>query len=501
MHATLTPDGRVLTFGSDSGGKATGFFIYDVWDPAAGLSGGHVTLPNTTGTDIFCGTSLILPESREILIAGGAKWTGTEASNAANNESTIYAPNDDSLTRGAQLNRARWYASAVPLMNGEIYVQGGLHGEDFPEVRERDGRYRLLTDAPTGQYYFYYPRNYIAPDGRLFGYDTKGLMYFVTTDGTGSISPAGQLDPNLVGRPSTSVMYRPGKILQISGNNNRAITIDVDGGTPVVAATSSLSSRRAWANATVLPDGRVLVTGGSGQPNQLINVNNRAEIWNPDTGNWSVGASGGRPRLYHSFALLLPDASVLVGGGGASPESPLNNFHAEIYYPPYLYDSSGGLAARPVIESAPQVLEPGQSFTIAANPGGIDRVTLVAAGAVTHGVNLQQRFVELAFSTTGSSISAEMPARAAETPPGYYLLFIVNDAGVPSPAKIVRVNVREELHRLTATATPPPPLQSGGGGATGLDFLVLLGLLSVFAQRKRNTAGRSNVKPYSTKAV
>ena len=370
VHATLTPDGRVLTFGSDSGGKATGFFIYDVWDPAAGLSGGHVTLPNNTGTDIFCATSLILPESREILIAGGSDWTGTQASDVANNESTIYAPSDDSLTRGAQLNRARWYASAVPLINGEIYIQGGRHGEDFPEVRERDRSYRLLTGAPTSQYSFFYPRNYVAPDGRLFGYDINGLMYFVTTDGIGLISPAGRFDPELGGRLSTAVMYRPGKILQISGKDNRAVTIDIDGGTPVLAATSSLSSRRAWASSTVLPDGRVLVTGGSGQPNELIDVNNNAEIWDPDSGNWSVGVSGRRPRLYHSFALLLPDASVLVGGGGASAEAPLTNLHAEIYYPPYLYDSSGELAARPVIESSPQVLETGQSFAITANPSG-----------------------------------------------------------------------------------------------------------------------------------
>jgi hypothetical protein len=61
VHAALTPDGRVLTFGSNSGGKATGFFIYDVWDPAAGLAGGHVTLDNLTGTDIFCGTAVTLP--------------------------------------------------------------------------------------------------------------------------------------------------------------------------------------------------------------------------------------------------------------------------------------------------------------------------------------------------------------------------------------------------------------------------------------------------------
>ncbi len=363
MHAALTPDGRVLTFGSDSGGTATGFFIYDVWDPAEGLSGGHVTLQNTTETDIFCGSAVTLPESGDILIAGGAEWTGTEVSNVGNNKSTIFDASDDSLSRSADMNRTRWYASTLTLMNGEIYIQGGrIGGQEFPEVRERDGDYRLLSNVPTSQYNWYYPRNYIAPDGRVFGFDINGRMYFVTTEGTGSIFPAGQIDTDLMGRPSTAAMFRPGKILQISGKNRHAITIDIDGAAPVVAPTGSLSSWRAWATATVLPDGRVLVTGGSGQPDELIDVNNSAEIWNPDTGEWSVGASGSRPRLYHSFALLLPDASVLVGGGGASDGSPLNNLHAEIYYPPYLYDSSGQFASRPVIQSAPGVLEPRRVF-------------------------------------------------------------------------------------------------------------------------------------------
>jgi len=485
VHATLTPDGRVLTFGSNSGGQATGFFIYDVWDPAAGLDAGHVTLPNTTGTDIFCGTSLILPTSSEILIAGGANWTGSEVSKVGNNESTIFNSGDDTLTRGEQMNRARWYASAVPLMDGEVYVQGGLHGEDFPEVRERDGTFRLLTGAPTGRYSAYYPRNFIAPDGRLFGFDTDGQMFFVETDGIGSIADAGQFDIALAGHPSTSVMYRPGQILQISGKNNRAITIDIDGDTPVVRPAGSLSTRRSWANATVLPNGRVLVTGGSGEPNKLVGVNNSAEMWDPETGKWSVLASGLRPRLYHSFALLLPDASVLVGGGGASLESPVNNLHSEIYFPPYLYESSGGLAARPVIESAPDVLEPGQPFQIKTGADGIDRVTLLGAGAVTHGVNLQQRFIELEFSATGDSISAQMPGRAGETPPGYYLLFVLDRAGTPSRAKIVQVSV--------AGASPPPspppaPSPEGGGGATGLEWLVMLGLINAIVQEKRNAA-------------
>ena len=106
-------------------------------------------------------------------------------------------------------------------MNGEIYVQGGRSGEDLPEIRGRDGSYRLLTSAATGTVHFYYPRNYIAPDGRVFGFDVNGLMYYVTTEGNGSITPAGQLDSALVGRPSTAVMYRPGKILLVSGRTNR----------------------------------------------------------------------------------------------------------------------------------------------------------------------------------------------------------------------------------------------------------------------------------------
>ena len=45
-HAALTPDGRVLTYGSDGAGTQTGYFIYDVWNPSAGLSKGHITLDN-----------------------------------------------------------------------------------------------------------------------------------------------------------------------------------------------------------------------------------------------------------------------------------------------------------------------------------------------------------------------------------------------------------------------------------------------------------------------
>ena len=66
----------------------------------------------------------------------------------------------------------------------------------------------------------------------------------------------------------------------------------------------------------------------------MVGVNYQAEIWNPNTGQWTRGAEAVRARLYHSTALLLPDASVSMAGGG-NP-GPQFNDNAEIYYPPYL---------------------------------------------------------------------------------------------------------------------------------------------------------------------
>jgi hypothetical protein len=111
-------------------------------------------------------------------------------------------------------------------------------------------------------------------------------------------------------------MFRPGRILQFGGKSNGAVVVDITGGSPTVTTTQSPASWRRHTNATILADGTVLATGGSEIRNELTNVAYSADIWNPTTGQWSQGATEVRARLYHSTALLLPDASVLVGGGG-----------------------------------------------------------------------------------------------------------------------------------------------------------------------------------------
>lgn len=459
VHAALTPDGRVLTYGTKSDGTQTGYFIYDVWDPSAGLGGGHMTLNNMTLTDIFCSSQVILPQTGQVFIAGGDNWTGTATTNTGNNNSNLFDYTSNTLARSANMNRARWYSSSTVLVNGDVYVQGGSGGADFPEVRDGlASSFRLLSGASTNSYVAQFPRNFLAPDGRIFGYDTNGNMYFVTTGGTGSLAVAGQINSANVGWTSSAAMYRPGRILQIGGNSNGAVIIDINGPQPTVTSTQSMSSQRQWVSATILPDGRVLATGGSQTENQLVGVNNSAEIWDPTTGQWHVGTSGVPARLYHSGALLLPDATVLVSGGGAP--GPQNNTNAEIYSPPYLFNASGGLAPRPRILGAPDTLNVGDSLTIDVDAPNISRVTLIKSGSTTHSVNMDQRFLELPFTSSANQLYAQLPVRASDTPPGFYHLFVLNTAGVPSVSKIIRINVDSTPN----TAVDYTPAVGGSGG-------------------------------------
>ena len=460
LHAVLMPDKRLLTYGTDGGGKQTGYFIYDVWDTTAGMTAGHLTLPNLTLTDIFCSSQVVLPQGGSVFIAGGDNWTGTSTTNTGNNNSNLFDYSNDTLTRNNNMNRSRWYSSSIVLTNGEVYIQGGSGGTDLPEIRGLNGVFRLLSGANTSSYNFQFPRNFVAPDGRVFGYDSSGKMYYVNTTGSGSVTAAGQFTGPTSDNAS-AVMFRPGRILQMGGNSNGALVIDINGPTPTVTPTQSMATMRKLVNATVLADGKVVATGGSTVYNTLTGANYTAEIWNPSTGQWTIGASGNRARLYHSISLLLPDARVLVGGGGAP--GPQTNTNVEIYTPPYLFDASGSLAARPSIASAPAAVEVGETFPITfADSNSISRVTMVKTASVTHSFNMEQRFLELPFAANGAQLMVQAPTRSADATPGYYLLFVIDGAGVPSVASMVKVNI---------AATPNPavtPVLTNPGNQAGV---------------------------------
>src|SRR6185436_9545534 len=155
--------------------------------------------------------------------------------------------------------------------------------------------------------------------------------------------------------------------------------------TPTWTYTASMAGRRKLHNATLLADGKVLVTGGSRgreDPNSpSTSPAFAAEIWDPATGTWSTMASSTIFRGYHSTALLLPDGRVLSAGGEIGGPS------AEVYSPPYLFKGS-----RPKISSAPSSVGYGQSFFVGTpNATSISKVTMLALGSVTQGLNMGQR--------------------------------------------------------------------------------------------------------------
>ena len=462
VHAVLMPDGRVLTYGSTSSGQQTAISIYDVWDPSAGFDGGHMTLPNTTGTDIFCSSQVVLPGGNQVFIAGGDNWTGSSTTNTANNNSNVFNYSSNTLTRQNNMNRARWYSSSITLLSGETYIQGGSSGEDRPEIRDVNGSFRLLSGANTSGLDWMFPRNFIAPDGRVFGYDSSGRMYYVNTSGNGSVTTAGQFS-GPTGSDSSTAMFRPGRILQFGGNSSGALVIDINGASPVVTTTQSLSSRRRLVNATILADGRVLATGGSDVWNELVGVNYSAEIWNPSTGQWLHGPNEARSRLYHSSAILMPDASVLVLGGGAP--GPEVNTNVEVYYPPYLYNAAGGFATRPVVDDAPSAIDIGETFAVGlGSTATISRVVLIKTTSASHSFNMDQRFIELTFQQNGAGLVAQAPTRATDAPPGFYLLFVFNSAGTPSIAKIAKIGVAPVVNPAVTPILDNPGNQAGQVG-------------------------------------
>ena len=169
--------------------------------------------------------------------------------------------------------------------------------------------------------------------------------------------------------------------------------------------------------------------------NDLSKPVRAAELWNPASGQWTTLASSSIVRGYHATALLLPDGRVLHAGSGDGAGAP-NQLNAEIFSPPYL--SRG---ARPVISSAPTAVSYGSQFRVLTpQAGAITRVSLIRLGAATHAFDENQRFQRLSFTADASGLTVTTPGSRNRTPPGHYMLFILNGNDVPSVARIIRIS-------------------------------------------------------------
>ena len=450
LHVALLPDGRVLSYGTDQMGNQGAQMIYDVWDPTVGNgSNAHTVMPNNTTTDIFCSAVSLLASGKALIVGGDLTVNGVR--NYSQNKVEIFNPSQNTLTASGQMTYPRWYPSITTLPNGDKLVLGGQLtptpqqvGEPTPEVYSAIYGWRTVPGISIDQTQWYYPRGFVGFDGAVYVLQENGIIFRLNTDYAGTMTDTGsRLDADDNTLPSVMSLDANGNPFSVlmARYGGEAQVVDISKNPPVVTRVGNLNYTRSTGQLTLLPDGEVFANGGSTNFNDLTTAVYQSELYNRLTGTWTLGATAANPRLYHNSSLLLPDGSVLTAGGGAP--GPVNELNAEIYYPPYLYlkDGSGNPAPRPTIVSAPSTaLTLGQNFlvTVGANDQ-IRMINLIRVGADTHDFNPEQRLIPVPFTQSGTQITATLSASAELAPPGYYMLFVLNTAGVPAVAKIISI--------------------------------------------------------------
>jgi hypothetical protein len=248
-------------------------------------------------------------------------------------------------------------------------------------------------------------------------------------------------------------MYDVDKIIFIGGGGEptaRCETIDFSQPSPRWSGADDENMKmhvpRRQHNATLLPDGTVLVTGGTRgkefnnlEPGQPVHT---AELWDPTRRTWTELAAEDVDRCYHATTVLLPDATVLSAGGGEfkvndQPNDPRDTHHdAQIFRPPYLFKGE-----RPQITAAPTApVAYGDTFDIGTDqPDDIATVSWIRLPSVTHAFDQSQRINFLQFQAHGANLVVTAPSTPNVCPPGPYMLFILNNNGVPSVARILRI--------------------------------------------------------------
>jgi Galactose oxidase-like, Early set domain/Fibronectin type III domain/Kelch motif len=448
IHAHLLPTGKVMWWpGFDDADNS------QLWNPATNAN----TAAAKTGANIFCSGHAFLGNG-QLLVGGGhvTSWVGLP-------DAYIYNPLNDAWTRLPDMSNGRWYPTNTTLPNGDVLVVSGwidtTQGvNDEPQVwQSATASWRNLSAAHLALPF--YPFMFVAPNGKVFCAGPSRTSRYLDVTGTGDWSSVANSNYGTRNWGS-AVTYDDGKVLLIGGSpcgfydkncttspTATAEIIDLNSSTPTWKYTGSMvTGGRNLHNATLLADGKVLVTGGSRgteDPNtQPSNPAYESEMWDPATGTWTTMASLTKIRSYHSVAVLLPDGRVLSAGGTFGGAS------AEIYSPPYLFHGS-----RPTITSAPTSVGYGQSFFVGTpDATSISKVTLLALSSVTHGFNMGQRISRPLFSQATGGLNVTAPSNRNTTPPGYYMLFILNSNGVPSVAEIVQIK------STTTTPTPTPTI-------------------------------------------
>jgi hypothetical protein len=194
--------------------------------------------------------------------------------------------------------------------------------------------------------------------------------------------------------------------------------------------------------ALLLPDGRVLSTGGNANRATHADGGVRVDVLGDPETFFRFPTFRNAEGEEHPFDVetYYRDPGHYFADGNQEPFVPAEIWRSEVFSPPYLQTAD----QRPLITQAPERLSYGQAFELGVSmPSGnpVSAAVLVKLGSVTHSFDFGQRLapLPLAAPLAGDRLSLRAPDNAHLYPPGYYMLFCLDAAGVPSVARMVQL--------------------------------------------------------------
>jgi Domain of unknown function (DUF1929) len=440
---------------------------------------------------LFCSGQSLLP-SGEVLLAGGTLRypdPPTYADFAGLETIFTFDPWTRRWTEQPRMAFGRWYPTQVELADGRTAIVAGYNEEGQGEWNGQmevfspgaRGGLGTLTQSIAGETTIgdtnpvgTYPHMFVLPGGSvlLVGHDMRAdqartaLVDPAKLGAPDKESAWTQLDPlPWFAKASQAAVILGDRgstpyVTVLGGYEREAPQVAVNWVDSIAAGQRSWSASpipdqnvaRAYANLVELPDGTLLTVGGGAGNDGAAGQNytggdprlKRVELFRPGVDpSWVLGPAQQKWRAYHSTAVLLPDGRVFSAGDdywdvGVTPNPTEATDDAEIYTPPYLFDGDRLLSPdeRPAITSLRSgATGYGQRVAVGVANRQATEAVLVAPAATTHGVNMNQRRVELeVLSSEPGRLDVRTPGSADLAPPGWYMLFVMDAAGTPSEA-------------------------------------------------------------------
>ncbi|MEV7867633.1 kelch motif-containing protein [Streptomyces sp. NPDC088124] len=367
----------------------------------------------------------------------------------------------------APMKEARWYPTLVTLEDGKVLAVSGL--DDVGAVLTGDNELydpetKKWSKGPT-RYFPTYPALFLTKGGKLF-YSGSNAGYGPADQGrqpglwdvkTNTFTGIGGLTDLDQTETSASLLLPPvqdqrvmvlggGGVGESSKATARTAVVDLKADNPAFQEGPRLPQGTRYLSSVLLPDDSVFTTGGSSDyRGRSASDILKAQFYVPKSNTFRPAADPTVGRNYHSEALLLPDGRVVTFGSDPlfddADNTKLGTFEqrVEIYTPPYLQGDRAQEKRPRLGGGARRVGADGRATFRTDHPEAIATARLMRPSAVTHTTDVEQRSVDLTMVKTKNSVTVEVPKDRALVPPGWYMLFVTDAAGVPSEAKWIKV--------------------------------------------------------------